>query len=141
MRAGRPSQGVSTVAYVVTDCGGYTNACFFTVTVECDCAPICKTNSIDISTGFEDFSSIKIPGQVNQEWTLKSAPSGSGLTNFDFPGHMVKHSSWTQLGSTWMSAYLFNDLTTLNGPAVIGTPFVYERTFCICEDGDVIVKS
>jgi hypothetical protein len=47
-------QGVSTVAYVVTDCGGFTNACFFTVTVDCSCGPTCLTNSVDISTGHQD---------------------------------------------------------------------------------------
>ncbi len=133
-------QGVSTVAYVVTDCGGFTNACFFTVTVDCSCGPTCLTNSVDISTGHQDQAAagILVPGHINQNWRLKSAPSGSGLTNFDFPGHMLKHSSWTQFGSTWMSAYLFNDLTVLNGsPGSGGIPFVYERTFCVCEDGDV----
>lgn len=136
-------QGVSTVTYGVTDCGNFTKTCSFTVTVNCPppaCDMACSTGSINISTGYQAGSVAGfIPGLVSQSWVLVSAPASSGLTGpLPFPGHMTTSTSWASNGNTWLSAYNFNDLTTLNGTPGNGAPFVYEREFCVCDDGNVV---
>ncbi|MBL7813424.1 MAG: HYR domain-containing protein [Saprospiraceae bacterium] len=145
------TSGTYIVSYLVIETNPTTGFICFekqvrdTIRLVCsnNCNTSCKTDSVNISTGYEPNFGPQVPGHVSQMWTVTKAPIASGIMT-PTPANFITHSSWavTYPTSTWISAYQFNNSTNYVCPASTTPcsscePFVYERYFCTCDSGNV----
>lgn len=97
----------------------------------------CLAASLNISTGFDEDNNTFLPiNNQDNQWILTSSPDPA-LTNLPSPAFVIStHPAWsaTTPNSQWISAYPFSGYTTNSN-----VPFVFEYTFCLCEESEVIL--
>ena len=99
-----------------------------------DVPPICRTDQINISTGYDENIGQNIGiGQPDDDWVLTSSSSLSGsnfpLSAFVKPEYQYWHGSYPA-NSGWISIN-----ATQNFPG--SSEHAFERCFCVCEEDSV----
>jgi len=98
-----------------------------------DCTVDCFTETINLSTGIDHSTGIPIDeGGFDAGWVLIDAPDSSLQT--PRPAFVLTpNSSWSQLaGARYISAY--PDETNNSSNIVNGSPYVFEKCFCVCQE-------
>ncbi|MBK9271327.1 MAG: T9SS type A sorting domain-containing protein [Saprospiraceae bacterium] len=120
------------------ECENFTKLCIEIPVCEDHCEDSCATNVLNISTGFDPFSSSLLPvGSATSQWVLVNAPV-SGLA-YPFPAHIITpHTAWSGFPgqSQWISAYPFSSLDVNNEAP--DTPYVFQNCFCVCQDSSFV---
>ncbi|MCB0644180.1 MAG: HYR domain-containing protein, partial [Phaeodactylibacter sp.] len=144
--------GITTVNCTAMDDAGNLAVCNFDVEVKelvnvCDTA--CVVEELIIDTGYDPLTGGTVTpglGLGDPLWTLISVPASAPDQTVPRPAFVIDAYSggWATLpGTEWLSSEQFPNYPENNcssgNPCLNCDPFIFERCFCLCDDGEVLI--
>ena len=144
--------GITTVNCTAMDDAGNLAVCNFDVEVKelvnvCD--TVCVVDSLIVDTGYDPITGGTITpglGLGDPLWNLISVPASAPDQTVPRPAFVIDaFSSWNTLpGTEWLSSEQFPNYPENNcnsgDPCNNCDPFIFERCFCLCDDGEVEIN-